>query len=137
MESGRGESGEDVSPEALDGVVVVVAELVPVSTVRLDGVDRARRSRQMLAHPGGVRPVLLAFVVVVLRDVNEIVELRMVERAAVFFGFDVPLVPHLGNGDSDAGLAGALLDVLGPVASPGGLAACLVVHAIENVAVAE
>lgn len=123
-------------PEAFEAVVVV-AESTAVSTVGLGGIHRAGVFRDVFLDPEKVVPVNLAFLLIVLGDVDEGVAFGVVESALVAVGTEIPVVPHLGDVDGASGFFGALLDSFGPVDAPSFISAGFVVHAVEHVAVLE
>ena len=71
----------------------------------------------------------------VLREDEVGVGLGVVEGGAVGFGFDVPVVPHFGEFDLNAGLVCFFADLRCPVFGPLRVAAGFVVHAVEDVVV--
>lgn len=84
-----------------------------------------------------VVPMALAFLVVVLGDVDEGKAVGMIEGAAVMRALQVPIVPHLGEKDLNSGGLRSGLDDLGPVDRPSFLTVRFVVHAVEDVRVGQ
>ena len=75
--------------------------------------------------------------VIVLGDLDKGVELRVIQGVLVQGVREVPGVPHLRRLDLHTGFRSLFADVLRPVGSPGGAAVGLVVHAVEDVIVAQ
>ncbi len=136
VESRRRGAADDMTPESFQAVAVV-AITAGVGAVGLDRVERSGLTCDMGSHPLEIIPMFLAPLLVVLRDVREVIPLGMVQRPLVLVGFEVPGIPHFGDADFLARLRGATTDVARPVRAPGLLAGGLVVHAVEDVTVLE
>lgn len=81
--------------------------------------------------------MFLPFLLVVLRNVAEIVALRMIEGAFVLLGLEDLRIPHYGLKDPLAGLRSLAADELRPIGSPSLLRRCLIIHAIHHMVMAQ
>jgi hypothetical protein len=106
-----------------------------LAAVDLHIVHRARRIGDQPPGNLHVVPVRLVRLVVVLRDIDKGVELRMIEGPAVHGIAEIPMVPHFGDLDAHARPAGPVPHEPRPVAAPrlGGVA--LVADAVQHVPV--
>src|SRR5690606_23085845 len=85
-----------MTPEALNAIATI-SVATAIRAVSFGCVQRARFRCHALANPLEIVPMFLPFLLVVLRDVAEIVAFGMIESALVFVRFEVPGIPHFGD----------------------------------------
>ena len=126
-----------MSPKTLDSVLVTMPKLVSISAVSLCGIHRSRAGGQVFANVKKIVPMLLAFVLIVLRHVDKVVQFGMVEGPFVLIGCQIPGVPHLGDHDCLANLVSPSFDELRPILAPLRLAFRFVVDAVQDMVIAK
>ena len=136
VEAGGGKTADDTAPEAFFAVTVSSIG-AGGSSIDLDDVHGAGVGGETAADGLEIIPVDLAFLVVVLGDVDEGVEFGVVEGAEVHGVVEVPGVPHFGGVDFAFEFGGAFLDEAGPMGAPFGGFVGFVIHAVEDVGVGE
>ena len=138
VEARRRQPAEGIAPETL--LRIAGGAVAPgVRAVDFHAVHRAdvARSDQTAANLLWVVPVFVRWAVVVLRNIDETVQFRVVERRGVLAIEEVVRVPHLGTLHQRAGIGSLLLDGRRPILAPFWRFVGLVVHAVEHVTVVE
>src|SRR5690606_20536032 len=97
-----------------------------LTAVDLYTVHRSRVLPQATEHRPGIHPVRIARRLTVLRQVDEVVHFRVINRAPVHVTTHVPVIPHLC--DEDIPSLRLLSDKPRPVSSPRRMTTRLVVN---------
>ena len=89
MKPGRRRAANDVPPPSLQAITVI-PEASAIRTVGLHRVERTRLAGNSRSDPLEIVPVFLTFLLVVLRDIAEVVALRVIKGTLVLVGLEVP-----------------------------------------------